>query len=114
MTNGVESFLDETTAKALDRLQRYASANQRSYFKALQELRTVQNNRIVRETLERQDNPLPELISVAELSKRTHQYHAAADMAEWRSKKAFIDSPLPRGLQNEATQNPGQSRQEVA
>jgi hypothetical protein len=43
MTNGLESLLDEPTAKALDRLQRYASSNQRAYYAALKELRTVQN-----------------------------------------------------------------------
>src|SRR5262249_7417536 len=40
MANGVDSLLDETTARALDRLQRYAASSQRSYFKALNELRT--------------------------------------------------------------------------
>jgi hypothetical protein len=39
MANNVDSLLDERTAKALDRLQRYAAANQRTYFKALHELR---------------------------------------------------------------------------
>ena len=38
MANGVDSLLDERTASALDRLNRYAASNQRSYFKALKEL----------------------------------------------------------------------------
>src|SRR5215831_3034530 len=36
MANGLDSLLDESTARALDRLQRYASAGQRTYFRALQ------------------------------------------------------------------------------
>jgi hypothetical protein len=48
ITNDFDALLDEQTAKALDRLQRYAASNQRSYFKALKELRTVQNNRLLR------------------------------------------------------------------
>src|SRR4029077_10777078 len=48
MTNGIDSLLDERTAKALDRLQRYANSNQRAYFSALRELRAVQNNRFIR------------------------------------------------------------------
>jgi len=34
MTNGLDSLLDERTAKTLDRLQRYAASNQRAYFSA--------------------------------------------------------------------------------
>ena len=41
MSNDFDALLDETTARALDRLQRYAASNQRAYFKALHELRTV-------------------------------------------------------------------------
>lgn len=73
MTNGLDSLLDERTAKTLDRLQRYAASNQRAYFSALRELRVVQNNRHFRLAAEGQheDAPLPELVSVAQLTKRT-------------------------------------------
>jgi len=115
MVNGLDSLLDERTAKTLDRLQRYAASNQRSYFSALKELRTVQNNRLLRLALEGQDDtPLPELVSIAELTKRTQQLEANTELAEWLAAKAYIDAPLPRGLQNEATPDPGRCRQEVA
>ena len=99
-TDPLDSLLDQSTAKALDRLQRYASANQRTYFKALKELRTIQTNRLLRRSLDDHDDPLPELVSPAEIAKRTHQIQAADDMAEWRAMKACIDAPIP-GLQNE-------------
>ena len=73
MTNGLDSLLDERTAKTRDRLQRYAASNQRAYFSALRELRVVQNNRLLRLAAQGQDDdtPLPELVSVAQLTKRT-------------------------------------------
>jgi hypothetical protein len=33
MASGVDALLDERSGKALDHLQRYATANQRSYFR---------------------------------------------------------------------------------
>src|SRR5262245_36800226 len=72
ITSDFDALLDEATAKALDRLQRYASANQRTYFRALTELRTVQNNRLLRRTLEGHENdPVPELVAVGDVTKRT-------------------------------------------
>ena len=115
MANGLDSLLDERTAKTLDRLQRYAASNQRSYFSALKELRTVQNNRLLRLALEGQDDdtPLPELVSIAELTKRTQQLDASAELAKWLAAKAYIDAPLPRGLQNEAMPDLAPFRQEA-
>jgi hypothetical protein len=108
MNNGLESLLDERTAQALDRLQRYASANQRSYFAALKQLRIAQNNRVLRRTLDGHDyDQLPELVSMAELAKQSQQCVADADMARWLVSKAIIDAPLPRGMQNEPRYNSG-------
>jgi hypothetical protein len=78
MTNGLDSLLDERTAKALDRLQRSANSNRRAYFSALKELRVVQNNRLLRLALQGQDDdmPLPELVAVHDLTKRTQQLDA--------------------------------------
>ena len=114
MTNGLDSLLDETTAKALDRLQRYASSNQRAYYAALKELRTVQTNRLTLATLEDRDDPIPELVSIAELSKRTQQYDARVDAAEWREMKAYINAPIPGRMQNEPAGRPTAVRQGVA
>ena len=114
MTNGLDSLLDETTAKALDRLQRYASSNQRAYYAALKELRAVQTNRLTHATLEDRDDPIPELVSIAELSKRTREYDAGVDAAEWRGMRDYINAPIPGRMQNEPAVRPTALRQEVA
>jgi hypothetical protein len=116
MTNGLDSLLDERTAKALDRLQRYAASNQRAYFSALRELRVVQNNRFLRLAAEGQDDdtPLPELVSIVELTKRTQQLEANAQKAQWLAMEAYINAPIPGLRQNEAMPDLGRFRQEVA
>src|SRR5205807_1584045 len=104
MATGVDSLLDEATAKVLDRLQRYATANQRSYFKALNELSAIQNNRIIRiATASPGDDQLPELVSIAQVAKQTQDIHAHAERAKWAAMEAYINAPLPRRLRNEAT-----------
>jgi hypothetical protein len=90
MADGVDALLDDRTAAALDRLQRYAAA-QRSYFRALRELRTLQSNRIHRRELEGHDHPLPELVVIADVEKRIAQ------------RDAYINAPLPGKSQNEPT-----------
>jgi hypothetical protein len=106
MTNGLQSLLDEPTAWALDRLQSYASSNQRAYFKALVELRTVQNNRLLRCALVGHgDDPVPELVSVGDVTKRTEALRIAALRTELLSTEVVLKAPVPRLLQNEATQN---------
>jgi hypothetical protein len=108
MANGIDSLLDERTAKALDRLQRYAAANQRSYFVAMKQLQTVQNNRLLRRTLDGHAlDPLPELASLAEVAKQSQQCLADAEMAQRFVQDAIINAPLPHRMQNEARRNPG-------
>ena len=114
MTNGIESLLDESTAKALDRLQRYAASNQRSYYSALKELRTVQTNRFARCAMEGREDPAPELVSVAALSKQAAQQAAERDATAWRAMEAYINAPLPGRMQNEPASRAPASRQEVA
>jgi hypothetical protein len=99
---GVDALLDERTAKALDRLQRYASANQRSYYKALKELRTIQDNRIHRRELEGHDDPLPELVPVAQVAKRIRQQDERAFWDKLQATEDEIDAVLQHRLQNEA------------
>jgi hypothetical protein len=116
MTNGLDSLLDERTAKTLDCLQRYANSNHRAYFFALKELRVVQNNRLLRLALDGEDDdtPLPELVCIAELTKRTQLLDASEDMAKWLAAKAYLDSPLPGRMQNEPMPDLDRVRQEVA
>jgi hypothetical protein len=114
MTNGVESLLDERTAKALDRLQRYAAANQRSYFAAMKQLRTVQNNRLLRRALDGHAlDPLPELVSLAEVAKQTQQCLADAETAQCFVQDAIVNAPMPGRMQNEAVSNAAGRLQEV-
>jgi hypothetical protein len=108
-----ESLLD-APAKALDRLQRYASSNQRAYYAALNELLTVQTNRLTLATLEDRDDSIPELVSIAELSKRTRQYDARVHAAEWQDIEDYINAPIPGRMQNEPASRPTALRQGVA
>jgi hypothetical protein len=103
MADGVDALLDDRTAAALDRLQRYAAAAQRSYFRALRELRTLQSNRIHRRELEGHDDPLPELVVIADVEKRIAQRDADPRIAEVNAMYAYINAPLPKKSQNEPT-----------
>ena len=68
------------------------------------ELRTVQNNRLVRRTMEGHDDPLPELVSVAEMTKRTQRHKAETGMgastrrsrADCKTKLLRTEAPLQR------------------
>ena len=97
MANGLDSLLDERTAKALDRLQRYANSNQRAYFSALRDLRTVQNNRFLRLAADNPDDDttLTELVSIAEWTKQTQLLDTGSDCPDWPAMKAYIDGPIP-------------------
>jgi hypothetical protein len=74
MVNGLDPILDDSAAKTLDRLYRYASRAERSYYKALRELRTLQTNRALRTVkLEKeQEAVVPAITSVNDLTKQTH------------------------------------------
>ena len=107
MTNGIESLRDEPTAKAIDRLQRYASSNRRAYHAALKELRTVQTNRFAREIIEGRCKGLArELVSAAEVSRQVRQHAAKRDAQACRTVEAYINSPLPGRMRNEPAGRP--------
>jgi hypothetical protein len=114
MSTGVDALLDEKTAKAIDRLQRYAAANQRTYFKVLKELGAVQSNRLIRRQLHGDDKRLPELVPVAEAGKRIHLHDAAWASARLREVQAIAESPFPPALQNEPIRGLDAFREEVA
>src|SRR5262245_33155413 len=89
LSKGLEDILDDLTAKTLDRLQRYAAINQRSYFKALNELRKVQNNRLLRRAVQGHKDPLPEMVSIVEITKQTQCLEANARLESWLAIDAF-------------------------
>jgi hypothetical protein len=67
-------FAEPSTTTVLDRLARYQSRAQRAYYKALQELRTLQTNRALRSfKLDENDAPeVPAITDINELTKQTH------------------------------------------
>jgi hypothetical protein len=74
MVNGLDPILDDSAAKTLDRLQRYAARAERSYYRALKELRTLQTDRALRDVKldEELAEACPALVSINDLTKQTH------------------------------------------
>jgi hypothetical protein len=71
MANEIDPALDEASAKTLDRLNRYAARAERSYYRAIQELRTLQTNRTLRyaKLTEEQREVVPAIVSINDLTK---------------------------------------------
>jgi hypothetical protein len=67
-------FSEPATTTVLDRLGRYQARAQRAYYKALQELRTLQTNRALRSLKldEGADADVPAITDINELTKQTH------------------------------------------
>ena len=73
-TGTAADFTDPATIKVLDRLTRYQSRTQRSYYKALQELRILQTNRALRDVKlhEEAADQVPAITDINDLTKQTH------------------------------------------
>jgi hypothetical protein len=73
-TGAAADFTDPATTKVLDRLTRYQSRTQRSYYKALQELRILQTNRALRDVKLRKEaaDHVPAITDINNLTKQTH------------------------------------------
>lgn len=69
----MDDLTDPQTAALLDRLARYQARAQRAYYRALQELRTLQTNRALRDVkLDPEDLPaVPVIADINELTKQT-------------------------------------------
>jgi hypothetical protein len=67
-------FAEPSTTTILDRISRYQSRAQRAYYKALQELRTLQTNRALRSVklAEEDENAVPTITDINELTKQSH------------------------------------------
>ena len=67
-------FTDAQSTIVLDRLGRYQARAQRAYYRALQELRTLQTNRTLRAVkLDEEVEPdVPAIVDINELTKQTH------------------------------------------
>jgi hypothetical protein len=73
-TGTATDFTDPATIKVLDRLTRYQSRTQRSYYKAIQELRILQTNRALRDVKLRDEaaDQVPVITDINHLTKQTH------------------------------------------
>ena len=84
MANGLDPILDETAVKTLDRLQRYAARAERSYYKAMDELRKLHTRRGLWQVSKELEEVCPALCDMAAVAKRTHQ------------TIAFFEKPAPK------------------
>jgi hypothetical protein len=69
----IDDFTDPQTTAVLDRLSRYQARAQRAYYRALQELRTLQTNRTLRavKLSREQQHAVPSIVDINELTKQT-------------------------------------------
>ena len=99
----VDDFTDPQTTAVLDRLTRYQSRAQRAYYRALQELRTLQTNRGLRAVkLDEEDEAvIPAIADINEVTKQTRSevtaeaLDMACKMTQWEvssyQAKAYRD-----------------------
>ena len=99
--DGVDPLADPNREKEMDRLARYQARIERSYYRALKELRALQTNRMIRITFERQGKlrgEAPGLVTWGEVSKRTHR-NLGQDLIryiDWESKTLAARSRAKR------------------
>ena len=72
MVNGLDPLLDESSTKSLDRLLRYAVRAERSYFRAMDELRKLQTQRALW-VVSQDVQACPRMGNMPAMAKRTHQ-----------------------------------------
>ena len=80
----IDDFTDPETTAVLDRLSRYQSRAQRAYYRALQELRTLQTNRALRARKldEEEEAAVPAIVDINDLTKQTHSEVQAEAMKQ--------------------------------
>ena len=68
--NGVDPLMDETKRAEADRLARYHARAERSYYRALREIRVLQTNRALRDTLDQEyEEQVPEMADIGKVTK---------------------------------------------
>jgi len=108
--NGLDPLLDDSAAKTLDRIHRYAAQSERSYYRHLKELRVLQTNRVLRDVkMSDEDQQVcPVLVSYNDVTKRSHAevqaeaFDIAAKMMNFENA-VLINGVRRSYLQNEAT-----------
>jgi hypothetical protein len=96
LDQGVEAMLDESIPRTLDRLQRYGSAADRAYSRALKELRALQTERTLRGTIPDEIAALiPTLASLPAVTKQQAANGRAAAQALKQELDAIMSVPEP-------------------
>jgi hypothetical protein len=92
MVNGLDPLLDESSTKSLDRLLRYAVRAERSYFRAMDELRKLQTQRALW-VVSQDVQACPRMGNMTAMAKRTHQVDD------------YFNKPLPKRYEENSDQN---------
>jgi len=91
-----DPLLDEAQAEKLDRLYRYAAAADRSYHRALKELRAFQTDRALRRNLEPESREsVPALASIPALVKQERQAEVIVKQQLDDAIDGILSAPLP-------------------
>jgi len=86
----MDDLTDPQTAARLDRLTRYQARTQRAYYRALQELRTLQTNRALR-AFKVDPDDLPEVPAIVDINELTKQTHSEVTAEAMKLAKEMFD-----------------------
>ena len=105
MSGDVDPLLDDGSGKKLDRIYRYLNQNQRAWYKAMNELRALQTNRKLKESLIQDEEAMPVLASAAPILKQTRAFarHQAA-MSDYELEQ-YVHGAMLRACSRGAVQN---------
>jgi hypothetical protein len=109
LLGGLEAIRDEQTARTMDRLNRYAAAAGRAYSRALKELRALQTDRGIRQTIpDETAQAIPTLASIPAMTKQIHDMDRNAAVKVDQMIDAIENTPMPcappRQLYSEETE----------
>jgi hypothetical protein len=103
----LEALEDENLQKKLDRLTRHETRLERSYHKALKELKALQTERHNRSVMTpAYPAEISPLVNSIEISKRTQDYQKAYRQAVGGCSLSYVPEPRPVIFQNEPKHAP--------
>jgi hypothetical protein len=99
----LDDFILRESTTVLDRLTRYQARAQRAYYRALQELRTLQTNRALRaiEIVSAGLSEVPALAAVHQLTKQTHSKALKQPLEPFSLQCAALSAPLNSSREGE-------------
>jgi len=96
VSDGLDPLLNHDVARKFDRLCRYAAAADRAFSRSLKELRTLQTDRALRQSVEPEAaKAIPLLASIPALVKNERQSRIAVNHVIDDSIDAILDLPMP-------------------